>query len=89
MLVDGNGGCAFLSCAKVIQINTVETIWHTYQNATTESDFRLWCHGESPEFEDMVEELNFYNDNFVVFRAELGRAHQDHGGVDKPILIDD
>jgi len=67
------------------QFHTVETIWHTYQNATTEDTFRLFIHNENPEFEDVLEELDFYNDKVVVFRAMVKAS----GKEDQPIVIDD
>lgn len=75
-------------------MSTSETIWHCYQNSTAEDDFKLMIRGEVPEFEDVMEELDFYDDKFVVFQAVATdhaaaiAALNGQGGKDAPIVLD-
>lgn len=56
------------------RLTTIETVWHTYQTATmAEDDFALMLGFERPDMGDTVEELDFFNDKFVVLRAVAGK----------------
>lgn len=72
----------------MLQNNTVETIWHTYQNATAEAEFDLWTHNEIPDRKDQLKELNFYYDKVVVFRARKKEDLAAKGFKNAPIVLD-
>jgi len=51
------------------RLSTVSTIWHTFQTSTATDGFVLLLGDEKVEFTDRVEELDYYDDKRVIFRA--------------------
>ena len=52
------------------RFTTVATVWHTYQTTTMTDGFVLLLGGvENVDFKDRCEELDYFNDKFVLFRA--------------------
>lgn len=97
--IKGNEVCLTLSTYPLLEFvqqmtdmycknNTVETIWHTYQNATAEAEFDLWTHNEIPDRKDQLKELNFYYDKVVVFRARKKEDLSAKGFKNAPIVLD-
>ncbi|PPJ60064.1 hypothetical protein CBER1_07556 [Cercospora berteroae] len=51
------------------RFSTVCTIWHNFSLRTMEEDFVLTCRGEVLDMKDQVQELDWFNNKFVVMRA--------------------
>ncbi|PIA95622.1 hypothetical protein CB0940_10754 [Cercospora beticola] len=51
------------------RFSTVCTIWHNFSLRTMEEDFVLTCRGEVLDMKDQVQELDWFDNKFVVMRA--------------------
>ncbi|KAF2211293.1 hypothetical protein CERZMDRAFT_106509 [Cercospora zeae-maydis SCOH1-5] len=51
------------------KFSTISTIWHNFSLRTMEEDFVLTCRGEVLDMKVMVQELDWFNNKFVVLRA--------------------
>ena len=61
------------------RLTTVETVWHMYQQTTATEQFTLLLGHEKLELEDKVEELDYFNDKKIMFRA-VGQNDPDAKG---------
>ena len=61
------------------RLTTVETVWHMYQQTTAIEKFVLLLGYERVEFRDKVEELDYFNNKKIMFRA-VEADHQDAKG---------
>lgn len=57
------------SWMKGNRLTTVQTVWHTYQTTTATDKFALLLGYERPDEEVRMEELDYFNDKKVMFRA--------------------
>lgn len=57
------------SWMKGNRLTTVQTVWHTYQTTTATDKFVLLLGHERPDKEVRMEELDYFNDKKVMFRA--------------------
>ncbi|TKX27060.1 hypothetical protein C1H76_0815 [Elsinoe australis] len=52
------------------RLTTFDTVWHTFKNSATPTDgIQLEIQGRTPDKGDVMEELDFWNDQQIVFRC--------------------
>ena len=56
------------------RLTTVETVWYMYQQTTAIDNFVLLFGYEKVDFKDRVEELDYFNNKKIIFRA----VEEDH-----------
>jgi len=61
------------------RLSTVQTVWNEYQTTTFDEGFQLMLGYEEVEFKDRVEELDYFNDKFVCFRAVAENSKEAKG----------